>query len=115
MHELSIAMSIIDIATDESELRNGAIVRAIHLRLGPLSGVIKSALVSAFDLAREGSSMANSELVIEEVPLVAFCQKCEAERTLECFQDLSCPECGTPCGSILSGRELEINAMEIES
>lgn len=115
MHELSIAMSIIDIAVDESEARNGAIIRAIHLRLGPLSGVIKSALVSAYDLAREGSEMANARLVIEEVPLVAVCPKCESEQTLHCFQDLSCPECGTLCGNIVSGRELEIIGMEIDA
>lgn len=115
MHELSIAMSIIDIAIDESESRNGAAVKAIYLRMGPLSGVIKQALASAFDLAREGSTMANSELVIEEVPLVVFCATCQAEQTIDCFQDLSCPQCGTPSGNIVSGRELEVVAMEIET
>lgn len=115
MHELSIAMSIIDIAIDESESRSGAAVKVIHLRLGPLSGVIKEALLSAYELAREGSPMSDAELVIEDVPLVALCAACNAERTLDCFQDLCCPECRTPCGTIVSGRELEIVAMEIES
>lgn len=115
MHELSIAMSIIDIALEESESRNGAAIKAIHLRIGPMSGVVKEALASAFDLARQDSSLANSELVITDVPLVVLCAKCEAERTLAGFQDLCCPECGTPCGNIVSGRELEVVALEIEA
>jgi len=115
MHELSIAMSIIDIAAEESENRSGASIKTIYLRLGPLAGVVKQALVSAFDLAREDSPFAKSELVIEDVPLVVHCSVCEAERTFPVFQDLCCPECGTPCGNIISGRELEIVAMEIES
>ena len=42
MHELSIATSIIDLAQEEAEKR-GAAVLAIHLKLGPLAGVIKEA------------------------------------------------------------------------
>jgi hydrogenase nickel incorporation protein HypA/HybF len=114
VHELSIALSIIDIATEESKSRNGAAVKAIHLRLGPLSGVVKQALASAFELARECSAMAKSELVIEETPLVVECPKCNQQRTLEGIQDLTCPQCGTPCREIASGRELEIFALEIE-
>jgi hydrogenase nickel incorporation protein HypA/HybF len=115
MHELSLAMSILEIAGEQSEMRGGAVIRAIHLRLGPLAGVVKHALVSAFDLAREVSSCPDSELVIEEVPLVAMCPQCDAQQTLASCQDLSCPVCGTPCANLISGRELEIVAMEIDA
>ena len=55
MHELSIAMSILDLAGEEVERQGGGRVVAIHLRLGPLAGVVKTALCSAFELAREAS------------------------------------------------------------
>jgi len=48
-------------------------VAAIHLRLGPLAGVVKEALLSAYGLAREGTLLAAAELVVEEVPLVGYC------------------------------------------
>lgn len=115
MHELSIASSIIDLAIDESEKRGGAAVRTIFLKLGPLSGIVKRALASAFELAREDSPLADSELVIEDVPLVVFCANCNAKQSLVSIQDLSCPDCGTPCGDVISGRELEITALEIEA
>ena len=42
MHELSIAMSILDVAEEEAERQGGARVVAVHLKLGPLSGVVQA-------------------------------------------------------------------------
>lgn len=115
MHELSIALSILDLAAEEAERRGAGRVAAIHLRLGPLSGVVKDALVSAFDLAREGTPLERANLVIEEVPLVAHCPACGVPRTLDSPQLLGCPVCGAATPEVVSGRELEVVALEIES
>jgi hydrogenase nickel incorporation protein HypA/HybF len=115
MHELSLALGILDLAAEEAERQGGGRVVAIHLRLGPLSGVVKDALRSAYELAREGSSLSAAELVIEEVPLVAYCPACAAERTLASAQRLCCPACGAPTPEVVRGRELEVFALEIES
>ncbi len=45
MHELSIALSMIEMATEESNKRGGAKVDVVHLKLGRLSGVVKDALL----------------------------------------------------------------------
>ena len=55
MHELSIAMSIVEMAEEESDQRGGARVNAVHLKLGRLAGVVKDALLSSYELACEGS------------------------------------------------------------
>jgi len=115
MHELSIALSILDVAAEEAERQGGGRVAAIHLRLGPLSGVVKDALRSAYELARESSLVDGAELVIEEVPLVTYCPACAAERALASAQQLCCPVCGNPTPEVVRGRELEIVALEIES
>ncbi len=114
MHELSIALALMDLAEEEAARRNGR-VAAIHLRLGLLSGVVPEALRSAYELAREGTSLSTAELIIEEVPLAAYCPACAAERTLVSAQQICCPLCGTPTPEILRGRELEVVALEIES
>ena len=114
MHELSIALSILDLVAEEAERQRGRVV-AVHLKLGPLSGVVKEALVSAYDLAREGTPLAQTELVVEEVALVAYCPACAAERALVSVQELCCPACGAPTPELVSGRELEVVALEIES
>jgi hydrogenase nickel incorporation protein HypA/HybF len=51
MHELSIAMSIVEMAEEEAHLRNVR-VSAVHLKLGMLSGVVKDALLLRNGLRR---------------------------------------------------------------
>ena len=115
MHELSIAMGVVDVAAEEAARRGAGRVAAVHLKVGPLSGVVPAALVSAFGLAREQeAALADAELVIEEVPVAAYCPGCEAERAVA-FPELRCPVCGGPTPDVLRGRELEVVALEIES
>jgi hydrogenase nickel incorporation protein HypA/HybF len=114
MHELSIALSILDIAEEEARRRNGR-VAAIHVKLGPLSGVLKEALLSAYELAREGTPLAQADLVIEEMPLIVHCAACDTERTLSAVWELYCPVCGGATPEVVGGRELEVHALEIES
>jgi hydrogenase nickel incorporation protein HypA/HybF len=115
MHELSIALGILDVAEEEAARRGGARVAAIHLKLGPLCGVVKEALRSAYELARETSSFPTAELVIEEVPVAAYCGACDAERPVVSIQQLCCAVCGAPTPAVVRGRELEVVALEIES
>jgi hydrogenase nickel incorporation protein HypA/HybF len=114
MHELSIALSILDLATEVAERQDGR-VTAVHLKLGPLSGVVPEALASAYDLAREGTALAQAELVIETVAVVAYCSACAAEHTLTSVQELRCPACGLLTPEIVHGRELDVVALEIAS
>ncbi len=115
MHELSIALNIVEIASAEAERLGEAAVSAVHIRLGPLSGVVKEALLSAFEIAREKSRLAGAALVVEDVPVRFFCQPCQTEVTVASVQLLVCPVCASPAGKIITGRELEISALEIEA
>lgn len=114
MHELSIALNLLDIATEESERRGQAVVRTIYIRLGPLSGVVPHALESAYELAREQSPFPDSRLVIEETVLTGYCDRCGQQCRIGSIQLLCCEQCGAAVSQLLSGRELEVTAMEIE-
>jgi hydrogenase nickel incorporation protein HypA/HybF len=114
MHELSIALSILDMAAEEAERRGNVRVLEIHLKLGPLSGVVKEALLSAYELARETTPLEEAVLVIEEVPVLVHCPTCRATRAVVSIQELCCAECGTPSPDVASGRELEVVAMKIQ-
>lgn len=113
MHELSIALSILDVAGEEVERRGSPQVEAIHLRLGPLAGVVPEALISAYELAREATPFAASRLIIEEVPIVVYCPSCDAERPVRSMQDFTCAVCGTAAAKLIHGRELELAALEL--
>jgi hydrogenase nickel incorporation protein HypA/HybF len=114
MHELSIAMSMIEMAAEEAARRGGVQVSAIHLKLGPLSGVVREALLFSYEVACEGTPLEGSRLVIEDVPVVVFCPACSEEQTLASVQRFFCPACGTPTSQVVRGKELEVVALEIE-
>ncbi|HEY7171072.1 MAG TPA: hydrogenase maturation nickel metallochaperone HypA [Vicinamibacterales bacterium] len=67
MHELSIALSLIDAVCDElPRLGAQASVRSVRIRVGPRSGVVASALRFAFEVAVADSPLAGAQLDIEE-------------------------------------------------
>lgn len=113
MHELSIALSIIEMANEESEKRGGAKVEAVYLKLGALSGVVKDALEFSWEIACQGTSLENSRLEIEEIPVIVFCENCKSEKTLGAINNVVCPTCETPATEIISGKELQVTALEI--
>jgi hydrogenase nickel incorporation protein HypA/HybF len=114
MHELSVALSILDLVEEEATRQDATRILEIHLKLGPLSGVVKEALRSAFVLARAGTPSAEARLVIEETPVRVHCPACRAMRGVVSVQELCCAACGAPAAEVLSGRDLEVVAMEIE-
>jgi hydrogenase nickel incorporation protein HypA/HybF len=114
MHELSIAMSIVDLAEEEIEKRGATHVNAVHLKLGLLSGVVKDALLSSYGLACEGTPLEGSRLMIEEVPIVAYCEKCDAPRPVNSAEWFVCPECRAPISRVLQGKELQVVGLEIQ-
>jgi hydrogenase nickel incorporation protein HypA/HybF len=114
MHELSIALSIVDAAEEEAASRGSAHVSAVYLKLGSLSGIVKDALLSSYDLACEGTSLEGSRLVIEELPVVVYCRQCVASYPLPSIQRFCCPVCGVPTAEVVQGKELELTALEIE-
>jgi len=113
VHELSIALSILDVAGEEVERRGNVQVEAIYVRLGPLSGVVKEALISAYELAREQTPFASARLVIEDMPIVIFCNRCGTERPVHSLQEMRCAHCDAPADRIVQGRELQLSALEL--
>jgi hydrogenase nickel incorporation protein HypA/HybF len=113
MHELSIAMSIVEVAQEEAAQR-GVQVHAVHLKLGALAGVVKESLLGCYEMACGETPLEGSRLVIEDVPVVVFCPACLAPRPTSSIQLFCCAECGTPTPHVLQGKELEVVALEIE-
>jgi hydrogenase nickel incorporation protein HypA/HybF len=114
MHELSIAMSMVEMAEEEAARRGGVQVHAIHLKLGQLSGVVKDALLFSYEIACQGTMLEGSQLIIEEIPVVVYCSTCQAETTLASLQLFCCATCGTLTPEVLRGKELEVFALEIQ-
>jgi hydrogenase nickel incorporation protein HypA/HybF len=114
MHELSIAISLIEAAEEEAVKRNVTSVTAVHLRLGPLAGVVKEALLFSYDLAAEGTPLMGSKLIIEEVPVLVFCAVCQERQPIRSLQSFRCAACDTPATEVVQGRELQVVGLEIQ-
>ena len=113
MHELSIAMSVVEMAQEEAERRGKVKVEAVHLRLGLMCGVVKEALLSSYEMACADTPLEGSRLLVEEIPVEVYCPVCEVGRPLSSIQMFTCSECGAPTPTILRGKELELVALEI--
>lgn len=114
MHELSIAHTLVEIASKTAEDAGISRVKAVHLRLGVLSGVVKDALLFCYDVATNGSPLAESRLVVEELPLIISCPHCQSEQTLENVQTIYCSQCRSCDVEVIQGRELQIFTLEYE-
>ena len=114
MHDLSIIASIVDTVTESVAAYKGARVVEVRLRVGALASVVEDSLQFCFGIATEGTALAGSRLVVKTVPVVMHCAGCDADVELEGVQSFRCPRCGEPCFDLRQGRELEIEAIEID-
>jgi hydrogenase nickel incorporation protein HypA/HybF len=113
LHELSVALSLIDGITESARRDGFERVLAVRVRVGALSGVAPDALRFSWNLATVGTLAADSALEIEDVPLAVYCDRCAAERAPRAASGLICPECSNVCPRIVRGRELQLVALEV--
>jgi hydrogenase nickel incorporation protein HypA/HybF len=113
VHEISVALGLLEGVETTAREQGIAQVNVVHVRIGALSGVVRDALLFSWDVATSGTVAEGSELSIEDVPLVVFCERCESERMPQPGFGLCCPECGTPSARIVSGREMQLISMEV--
>jgi len=112
MHELSIAIRLVDVAAEHARGVPGARVAAVTVAIGPLAGVSEHPLRAAFTAARVGTPLADADLVVRHVPVRVWCRACAAERDLAGLERLACPACGSPTGDIRGGAELDLESLE---
>ena len=117
MHELSIANSLVQLATEalqDEQARTGAAVaqvREVHIQLGALAAVVKEALQFCYELATKDTLLAGSTLVVMELPVQVYCVTCDCVVDLPDIQNFRCPHCGVPSGDIRQGQELDLVAI----
>jgi len=113
VHELSVALSLLQ-GIEETASRDGIErVTAVHVRVGTMSGIAPDALRFSWELATAGTVAADSVLRIEDVPLAVRCERCGEDREPGAASGLVCPICGAICPTIVRGRELQLVAMEV--
>jgi hydrogenase nickel incorporation protein HypA/HybF len=114
MHELSIISSVVESVAESLSAYPGARVIEVRLKVGALAAVVEDSLQFCYQLATEGTVLQGSRLVVHTVPVIVHCDACGADGALESLQSFRCRQCGEPASDVRQGRELEIEAIEIE-
>ncbi len=112
MHELSLAMSIVDTATSEVRRHSGKEVESIVLEIGVLAGVEMDSFNFAWPMAVKDSVLKNAELTVHRIPGKAVCQDCGCAFEKKQLFD-ACPKCQSYFTSITQGKELKIKSLTI--
>lgn len=113
MHEMGIAMQIVEIASASipSHLKDRKVER-VNLRIGKLSAVVPESLRFCFEIVVQNTPLSGATLAVEEIPIVARCKDCHHEWSIE-KAVFKCPVCDGGSVDIISGRELDIVSVEI--
>ncbi|MFN7115306.1 MAG: hydrogenase maturation nickel metallochaperone HypA [Saprospiraceae bacterium] len=112
MHELSIVLSIIDIAEEAARQAGAHNVERIELEIGQLAGVQVDALEFAWDAAVKNTILQKAERLIHHVNGKARCTTCGTEFLMQQLYD-ACPKCNAYFSEILQGQELRVKAITI--
>jgi hydrogenase nickel incorporation protein HypA/HybF len=112
MHELAVCQALMEQIERIALEQQAQHVVAIHLGIGPLSGVEPRLLEQAFSVARAGSIADNAELVIESTTIRVSCKQC-GHVTDALPSRLLCGNCGDWHTSLVSGDELLLQHVEI--
>ena len=92
MHELSIAISIVEIAEKEVVKHKAVSVEQIELEIGKLSGVEIYALDFAWDQAVQNTVLENAIRKTIYINGIAECEDCGNKFEIEQIYD-ECPAC----------------------
>jgi hydrogenase nickel incorporation protein HypA/HybF len=114
MHELGIAMSILEIAENAARQDGASTIRAIGVRVGAFSGVVPDALEFAFQAARTGTLAEHARLEITVTPMVAHCAGCNLDFNVDDPHGVAlCPVCLKPVPGVQHGQELTVTHLEV--
>ncbi len=115
MHELAIAQSIVNAVETRATECNATRVKGVRLKIGEASGVVPDSLSFCFEmLASLEPILTGAQLLIDTVPHLARCPHCEKDFVVSNFI-AQCPTCQEWSNEIISGTELQILDMEIET
>ena len=113
MHELSIAISIVDTAIDQANQASADRVSEVELDIGMLSGIEYESLEFALGVASKDTILEETLFRINRVEPVAECPSCQHLYAPDGVYS-HCPECKEPGIRLIRGTELQIKSLLVE-
>ncbi len=115
MHELPVIQSLFDLCVRHANANNAKGIISVTLQIGEASDLQEEWIQRYFDYLSKGTMAEGASLIIERVPLVVRCRECSEEFHVDLRKSkrVLCPECGGTKFEYVSGREYQVDRMEI--
>jgi len=107
MHEVSLVRDMLGQVRQTIQEYSVDRVTAIHLEIGPLSGVDACLVEQAFCSLIRDTEFEDTQLLVQQPPLMAVCLDCQ--RSLEVLDfKFICPECHSRRVQVISGDQMRL-------
>jgi hydrogenase nickel incorporation protein HypA/HybF len=113
MHEVGIAQGLLDIVVENCKKQGYSGIESIKVKIGKAAGVVPDSLLFAFESAKMDTIAEKATLIIEEIPVSGFCNGCSSNFTVDDAYVISCPHCNSFSIRVDTGRELNVDEMEV--
>ncbi len=113
MHEMGITAGILAAATEAAEAEEASRINEVDISVGDLTEIVEDALQFAWEALTPGTIAEGSTLVVKHVPAKSRCLQCGTEFEHDKF-DLTCPKCEAFMIENLTGRELQIDSIDVD-
>ena len=113
MHELSIALSIVESAEEAARTNQATMISKVEVEIGSMAGVETEALLFAWDAVVQGTMAQGALLSITTIQAEAHCTACGNDFPVENYF-AECPQCGRFQYEIFRGKELRICSLIVD-
>jgi len=116
MHELSLALALLEQVEAVARGELAREVTCVDVLVGPLSGVHVQALVAAWELARAGVA-AQATLRVAHEPVGVQCCTCPEFFELDnlsCLDERGCPACDGRAFRFVGGKSFVLQQIEVK-
>ncbi len=114
MHEMGIALQIIDIVKQSiPDDALDCVVRSVNIEAGTLSSVVPESLSFCFEVASKETLCEGAVLNIRHVPAIMTCNTCNFEWTVS-EPAFECPTCNNIEIQLSQNVEIDIKSIDID-
>ena len=112
MHELSIALSIVNLAVQEAQNNGNSQLSELEIEVGELAGVDIEGIDFSLGIILKSSRM-NVSHKIDTIAAISHCNICKKDFSV-IRKYTSCPFCGSKDTYLKKGHELRLKSIVVE-
>lgn len=112
MHEFSVVRALIAQVVQAAEPSLASSICAVRVSCGPLAGVEPMLVRTAFEQLKIAAGLGNCQMQIDEQPLLARCQRCDAEFEVVDFR-FHCSHCQSTSIQVIQGDQFRLLSLDV--